>query len=109
MDTHTTTQTKTKSRRPGLDDIIGVTATAFGLTAEDMKGGSRRRIPSMARGLAALIARGAGYTYRSIGEALNRDHSTMVTASFRAQWDVRYLPETADRYDAIRSQLQSLC
>lgn len=66
--------------------IISVTASHFGLTADDIKGPSQRAEIASARQVAMYVAHAAkGLNLSTIGFAFNRDHTTVLYAIRKVQ------------------------
>lgn len=73
-------QVSPMSRERVIEASITHAADAFGVSAIAIKSSSRRRDHIDARHVAAYAARLSGAPYTSIGEAMNRDHSTIMNA-----------------------------
>lgn len=62
-----------------VDRILNEIATAFDITADDIKSNHRHANISLARKIAIYVLKDVkGMTYTEIGEALNKNHSTMT-------------------------------
>ena len=70
---------------PHLHSIIHAVCHGMGVSVADMKGHSKRDpLVIAARKQAAICAREAGFSWMKIGRAMNRDHSTIMTAVNKA-------------------------
>jgi chromosomal replication initiation ATPase DnaA len=69
-----------------LETLLGRTAAAWGATPEALRARRLPKILGPARQAFVLAAvRGTANSYRVIGAALGRDHSTVMTAEARAR------------------------
>lgn len=69
------------ARPTGAGDIIAAVATAFGVTAKEIKGTSRLKTVALARQVAIYLARvSAKGSLPAIGREFGRDHSTVLHA-----------------------------
>lgn len=66
--------------RPGLTTLITRVAAAAGLTIVQLRRHDRRPRIARVRAQAMRLARAKGFTYQEIGDALDRDPSTVVYA-----------------------------
>jgi len=67
--------------------VIVHVARHYDLTPTDLVGPDRRRLPTEARHVAAWILRYSGRTFPEIGQALGRDHSSIMAAVERIARD----------------------
>lgn len=67
-----------------LAQLVIEGAVQFGVDIGHFRGPSKKRAVAMARREIAVEARQQGYSFETIGRALNRDHSTIVYAVARA-------------------------
>ena len=73
-------QVSPMSRERVIESCITQASNAFGVSTIAIKSASRRREHIDARHVAAYAARLCGAPYASIGEAMNRDHTTIMNA-----------------------------
>lgn len=85
-----------------LGDLLASTAAAWGTTTEALRDRRRPKLLGPARQAFVLAAvRHTANSYRVIGEALGRDHSTVMTAEAIARRREDREPDYAARIRAL--------
>lgn len=71
---------ETPPNRTAVDELLGVVAREYGVTADDIRGRCRSKSIAEARGTAAALLRDLAHmSFPEIGRALNRDHTTIIS------------------------------
>ena len=71
-----------------ISEIVEITSEVFGISVKAILGHSRRKSKVDARRAAMYLCRQEGHTYTAIGEAMNRDHTTVIDAVKAVQKEV---------------------
>ena len=74
-----------RPKRYTVKDIAQIISAEWGVTPEDIFGGSRDVEFVMARAALVVRLRKQGYSYPRIGRILKRDHTTIMNAERKAQ------------------------
>jgi chromosomal replication initiator protein len=96
-----------RSATPDLDEILAVTAGAFGVTTAELEARDRRPSVSRARKVAIHLARElTGSSLPEIGRKLGgRDHSTILASLRSLSVDIERDPELSKAVDNVKRQL----
>jgi chromosomal replication initiator protein len=97
-----------RTAKPSVEDIVGATATLFGLTTKELVARDRRPAVARARKVAIYLARElTGKSLPEIGRRLGgRDHSTILAAVRSLPGDIERDTELAAAVDNLKRQLQ---
>ena len=94
----------TDTRRITADVVISTVADYYGISAQDIIGGSRRREVTVPRQIAMYLSRDmANLSLPQIGQAFGgRDHSTVLYSCNLVQHNIRQSAETASLIEDLR-------
>jgi chromosomal replication initiator protein len=94
------------SIRLSIDDVLKVVASLFNVKISDLKGSKRLRSISRPRQIAMYICRTfLDATYPEIGNHLNKDHSTAISAVRNVEKMISSDPSVREAIEAIKRQL----
>jgi chromosomal replication initiator protein len=96
-----------RGSKPSVEEILSATASAYGLSADDLVARDRRPAVARARKVAIYLARElTGKSLPEIGRRLGgRDHSTILAAVRSLDGDIQRDDDLARVVDDLRTQL----
>lgn len=89
-----------------IEDVLKAVASLFNVKVSDLKGSKRLRSISRPRQIAMYICRmNLDATYPEIGNHLNKDHSTVISAVRNVEKMIASDPSVREAIEAIKRQL----
>lgn len=94
--------------RPPLDAIIRLVAVEFGVPKSELSSICRKRNLADARKVYSVLAKQYLYSFKDIGRAINKDHSTIIAAVRVAEWHCETEPAFKKKLEDIKTKLKNL-
>ncbi len=86
-----------------LNEIAKIVCRSYGVTLTDLRIKCRERELVTPRHVFFFVARMTGHNLESIGQFVNRSHSTVLRACEAMENDMRHYPQFAERvYEILR-------
>lgn len=85
-----------------MTDVIEITASLLGIPKDTLLGPSRKQAYIRGRQVCAVVLRERGATLEAIGQALNRDNSTVVNILKAGKRQMELSPYFSKRVEEVR-------
>jgi len=93
-------------RQLTIDDIVRTVSTHYNVKASDLRGSRRQRAVSRPRQIIMFLCRNfLNSTFPEIGRALNKDHSTVISAVRKVESLLKTDSSVREAVEAIKRQL----
>lgn len=93
------------------EEVCTIIAQDFFVSVKDIKGLSRKRECVLPRHLSMMFTKKYVFvTLKQVGNYFNRDHSTVINALRRVEWDAEFDKKLSDRisyYDKLFAKLKN--